>query len=224
MYPDPTRDRRPLARDTTTSASRHWSLLSPLLSPFFDAAFLGHPSPPYFTYRRSRRDGSIIMQSRLDHVFAHSRYASWSFDTALQTYSESDHSGLLFSLTDSSSPPHTLHRLNTHYLSYPSLHTSTLPLLHPYHSPLYWDATKVIARSHAHDFAHLASTQRHSRLRLLERQLATAHRRSASDCSSLALAEEVLACRARLDAEVTDATSRSKLRARVHWLEEGETC
>jgi hypothetical protein len=31
-------------------------------------------------------------------------------------------------------------------------------------------------------------------------------------------------CRDRLDAEVTDAASRAKLRARVRWLEEGETC
>ena len=68
------------------------------------------------------------------------------------------------------------------------------------------------------------SCQRHSRIRFFERQLASAHRRAAANLSDDRCAAAVIECRDRLDAEVTDAASRAKLRARVRWLEEGETC
>jgi exonuclease III len=221
MYPDVTRDRTAIPDSYSRSASfSTWPHITTFLASFFDAAFLGNSSTPYFTYfcRHTR------MQSRIDHIYAHNSHSSLLLSTVVNPFSKSDHSAVIVTFSDPSSRSHLLHRLNTRYLSSDSLHNSTVPLLTPYRDPLYWDATKHIARSHAQDFGYLMSSQRHSRIRFHERQLAQARRQAAANMSVDSFALTVLECRERLDAEVTDATSRAQLRARVRWLEEGETC
>ena len=161
MYPDIDRDRVSVHQSSRTTT---WSHFSPVLASFFDAALQGS-SDRYYTYqcRHSR------MQSRIDHVFANLRYASYTMDTRLVPYTRSDHSALIVSFSDPSYSPHTLHRLNTSHLFSPSLQASTTPLLLPFRTPSLWDSTKTIARSHAQDFAAAAARRRHSDLRSLER-------------------------------------------------------
>src|SRR6185295_1285813 len=178
-------------------------------------------SSPYFTYHCTHAN----MQSRLDHVFAHGSHSHLSLDTQIRPFTGSDHSAVVVSFREqSSSPRHLLPRLNTHYLSYPDLQDSTIPLLLPYRSPMSWELAKITARSHAQDFAFSASRQRHGQLRFLERGLAQARRRSASAPDGSPAHLMAAEFHQRLQTTVTDAASRAVLRARVNWLEEGETC
>ena len=145
-------------------------------------------------------------------------------DTRLVSFTDSDYSAVIVSLSDTPSPPQLLYRLNTTYLSYPSFYSSTLRFLTPFESPTLWDASKILALSHAQDYADNANRRRHANLRALERQLACARHQAARCISDSGLAQQVHDLSARLDSVVTNATSRATLRARVNWLEEGEQC
>ena len=70
----------------------------------------------------------------------------------------------------------------------------------------------------------ISARQRQSLRGNLERQLATAHRRAAGNVRNADANAEVLSLRQQLDACLALETSRATLRARVRWLEEGETC
>ena len=216
MVPDPLQDR------VTASTSRYcntWSHFSSCLSSFFDAAYNG-ASEPFFTYHATGHN----MQARLDHVFAHLRHSSFTLDTSLIPYAYSDHSALVVSFTDTSPSPHLLYRLNTSLLSSPELQAATTPYLRPIRSPSHWDFIKDAARSTARDYAVVVSRHRLSDLRALERQLAQARHHAAHNLADDAAAARVAVLRDQLDSVTSAATSRAILRARVRWLEEGETC
>src|SRR6185295_3618507 len=115
-------------------------------------------------------------------------------------------------------------RLNTSLLSSDRLHDRTVACFQPYRSSFSWEATKTLARSCARDYAVLASRGRRSDLQVLERQLAQARHASARDIGNDVLAARVVTLHDQLASTVTMATSRAVLRARVRWLEEGETC
>ena len=157
-------------------------------------------------------------------MFTHSRHISYSSSTTVIPYAPSDHDAVVVSFSRSSSSPHVLWRYNTSLLPLPHLQTSIRALLSPYISPVHWDATKIITRSHAQDLALQATRSRQAARRFLERQLAKALRRAARDVSDSAAAFAALDCRKRLDACLTQETSRAILRARLRWFEEGETC
>ena len=218
-YPDPIRDRRSSAPAHPTQT---WPRLLPVVASFTDAALAGSQSI-YHTFHQTPRNAPSV-HTRIDHVFLNVRHTSLTPSTRILPFAPSDHDGLLvtFSTSPYSTPP--IWRYNTALLSSPDLRASTISRIQPYHSPSYWDASKIILRSHAQDFAVISARQRQSLRGNLERQLATAHRRAAGNVRNAEANAEVLSLRQQLDACLALETSRATLRARVRWLEEGETC
>src|SRR6185295_18559382 len=160
--------------------------MSPVLASFYDAAFQGAPAP-FFTYL----DQNHGTQARLDHIFAHSCHSSLSLDTSVVPYSASNHSAIIVTFSDTTASPQLIYRINTTFLSYPSFHDSSLRFFTPFLSATRWDSTKILARSHAQDFAANANRRRHSTIKDLERQLASAHKAAARRLSDEALAANV---------------------------------
>ena len=76
----------------------------------------------------------------------------------------------------------------------------------------------------ARDFATAFARRCHSQVFTLERRLAQAQHRVANDPHNALAHAAAASLRIELDGLVTQAASRAVLRARVHWLEEGETC
>ena len=218
-YPDPIRDR---VSTSPPHLYQTWPHLLPVLAPFTDAAFAGAASP-YHTFHKINRNG-IAMHSRLDHVFMNVRHTSFVPSTVLHHFPRSDHDAVHVTLTSPSFSRPLLWRYNTSLLSSPDLRASTITRLLPYRSPTLWDATKDITRSHAQDFAVVSARRRQSDRCRLERQLSSAFRRAARDVTDSQAATDVLDLRSQLDECLVQETSRATLRARVRWLEEGETC
>ena len=218
-YPDPIRDRRSTAPPPETLS---WPNLLPVLAPFADAALAG-ASSPYHTFHRVPRDSPSV-HTRIDHVFVNVRHTSFSPSTKLLTYSPSDHQGVQVTFSTRAYTPPLLWRYNTFLLSSSALRTSTIARITPYRSPALWDASKIILRSHAQDFAVVSTRQRQSLRGQLERSLASAYRRAAGNVRDATANAAVLAIRQQLDDCLAMETSRATLRARVRWLEEGETC
>ena len=218
-YPDPDRDRR---SSIPPSPNPTWPRLLPVLTSFTDAALAGS-STIYHTYHFVPQNLPSI-HSRIDHVFMNVRHTTYTPSTSILVFAPSDHDGILvtFSAPSYTKPP--LWRLNTSLLSSSDLRESTIARIKPYHSPIYWDASKIILRSHAQDFAVVSARRRQSQCGQLERQLATAHRRAAGNVRDAKANAEVLSLRQQLDDCLSVETSRATLRARVRWLEEGETC
>ena len=216
-YPDPLLD-----RSSTSSPSTHrtWPHLQPFLSSFFDAALCG-ASERFFTFHHA----SMNMHARLDHVFANCRHADFTMDTRIVPCTRSDHDALVvtFSRPLSFSTPF-FWRFNTSLLSSSELQTSTLSRLSPFRTNLSWDATKVIVTSLARDFAAAFARRRRSQVSTLERRLAQAQHRAANNPHNVLARAAAASLRLELDGLVTQAASRAVLRARVRWLEEGETC
>src|SRR6185295_7060552 len=218
-FPDPVRDRRSTA---PPSDAPTWPHLLPVLAPFADAALAGSPTP-YHTWHRVPQDLPSV-HTRIDHVFLNVRHTSFTPSTSLLHFLRSDHDGVQVTFSTQPYSPPLLWRYNTFLLSSPDLRTSTIARLRPYHSPAYWDASKIILRSHAQDFAVVSAHQRQSLRGQLERRLASAYRRAAGNVWDANANAEVLAIRQQLDDCLAQETSRATLRARVRWLEEGETC
>ena len=218
-FPDPVRDRRSTA---PPSDAPTWPHLLPVLAPFADAALAGSPTP-YHTWHRVPQDLPSV-HTRIDHVFLNVRHTSFTPSTSLLHFPRSDHDGVQVTFSTQPYSPPLLWRYNTFLLSSPDLRTSTIARLRPYHSPAYWDASKIILRSHAQDFAVVSARQRQSLRGQLERRLASAYRRAAGNVRDANANAEVLAIRQQLDDCLAQETSRATLRARVRWLEEGETC
>jgi len=223
MVPDPLIDRVTTATSNTQTLTM-WSHLAPCLRTFFDAALAG-ASSHFFTYEKESE--THCCQSRIDHVFAHSRYATLSFETTLYEFPRSDHRAILvhFSTPSSSSfSTPLLYRLNTSLLSSDDLRSRTLACFRPYRSSFSWEATKTLSRSYARDFAYLAARRRRSNIQILERQLAQARHASARDIGNDALATLVISLRDQLDSAVTVGTSWAVFWTWVQWFEEGKTC
>jgi len=218
-YPDPLRDRVSIS---PPQAYQTWPHLLPVLAPFSDAAFAG-AAAPYHTFHKKNRNG-LPMHSRLDHIFMNVRHTSFTPTTVLHPFPRSDHEAVHVTFTTPSFSRPLLWRYNTSLLSSPDLRASTISRLLPYRSPTLWDATKDITRSHAQDFAVVSARRRQSDRCRLERQLSSAYRRAARDVTDSQAATDVLDLRSQLDDCLEQETSRATLRARVRWLEEGETC
>jgi len=218
-YPDPLRDRVSIS---PPQAYQTWPHLLPVLAPFSDAAFAG-AAAPYHTFHKKNRNG-LPMHSRLDHIFMNVRHTSFTPTTVLHPFPRSDHEAVHVTFTTPSFSRPLLWRYNTSLLSSPDLRASTISRLLPYRSPTLWDATKDITRSHAQDFAVVSARRRQSDRCRLERQLSSAFRRAARDVTDSQAATDVLDLRSQLDDCLEQETSRATLRARVRWLEEGETC
>ena len=186
-------------------------------SPFAGAA------APYHTFHKINRN-HIPMHSRLDHVFMNVSHTSLTPSTILYPFSRSDHDAVHVTFTPSSFTRPLLWRYNTSLLSSSDLRDSTISRLLPFRSPSLWDATKDISRSLAQDFAVVSARRRQSERCRLERQLSSAYRRAARDVTDLEASTAVLDLRSQLDDCLEQETSRATLRARVRWLEEGETC
>jgi hypothetical protein len=146
-------------------------------------------------------------------------------DTSIVPCTKSDHDALVvtFSLPSTFSTPF-FWRYNTSLLSSDDLIESTASSIAPFHTNLSWDATKVIAASLARDFAVVDARRRRSHASSLERRLAHAQHKAAQDPLNAMASATVADLRGELDSLVTQAASRAILRARVRWLEEGETC
>src|ERR1041384_7636035 len=193
-----------------------------MLAPFTDAAFASADAP-YYTFHKINRH-HIPMHSRLDHVFMNVRHTSLTLTTVLHPFFCSDHDTVHVTFTPSSFSPPLLWCYNTSLLSSSDLRDSTISRLLPFRSPSLWDATKDISRSLAQDHAVVSARRRQSDHCCIDRQLSSAYRRAACDVTDLQPSTAVLDLRSQLDDCLAQETARATLRARVRWLEEGETC
>ena len=217
MVPNPRLDRQSgaIRYDST------WPHMRPCLVSFFDAALSG-AAERYFTFSTNTSAGPL--HARLDHVFAHLRHEGFTMDTSIVPYARSDHSAVIVSFSDApcSLPPFS--RINTLILSSPRYQDTARTHFVPCTTSFLWDATKVLSRSHAQDHAVAASRRRSSDLLNLQRQLSAARTQAARRVGDPGRAAAVVRVCDQLDDFVTTATSRAQLRARVQWLEQGETC
>ena len=215
-FPDPLVDRC----SSAAPSHRMWSHLQPALVSFFDAASVG-AGRPYFTFSTNTSAGTY--QALLDHIFASLAYHSSTFATSVIPFPLSDHDALCVTLTPSSFTPPLLWRLNTSLLPLPDLFSTTSSIFSSITLDT-WDAGKIMARAAAQDQAVLAARNRKSLQRRLERQIAqAAHQaRHTAAHSAPRLREQQL--RRELKHHLEYQTGQAILRARVRWLESGETC
>src|SRR6185295_1498890 len=196
-----------------------WPHLRPALASFSDAALAG-ASRPFFTYHSTTHQ----MHARLDYVFLNLRHTSLSLSTTIIPYPRSDHDTVCVTFSHSSSSSYPVWRYNTSLLSSSDFCSATSDQLSSYVSPTRWDASKYLASSTARDFALVASRKRQSTVGNLERRIAAAQHRAARQISDHQAAALVQDLRQQLDDVIAQASSRATLRARIRWLEEGETC
>ena len=152
------------------------------------------------------------------------RHTSFTPSTTIHPFPASDHDAVMVTFSTPSYTRPLLWRYNTSLLSSSDLQESTISRLSPYQSPSLWDASKVILLSHAQDYALVSARRRQSDRARIERQLSAACRRAARDATDPQAAADVVSLRGQLNDCLSQETARATLRARVRWLEEGETC
>ena len=132
----------------SSSAPTHWSAFAPILSSCFDAALSGYTSDFFYTFHHTAQNVS----SRIDHIFAHFRFQSYTCNTTLTPTPFSDHVALTVSFTPASFIPPLLRRVNSQVLDHSRLRTQLDDLLPTDIDGLSWNVCKVLLRSTALDY------------------------------------------------------------------------